>query len=99
MKRHDPKTNREMSTPLGTEADASVRLEEFGKELHELRLKHHLLDMVCIWNTCHEKDGGEAKMTGSLIMGNQLDCLLMAKAMATAIRDDVESMLAKAEGA
>lgn len=38
-------------------------------------------------------------MTGSLIMGNHLDCLLMAKAMATAIRDDVESVLAKAEGA
>lgn len=34
MKRHNPKTNREMSTPLGTDADAAARSEEFGKELH-----------------------------------------------------------------
>lgn len=41
MKANDPKLYRAMAEPLGDKVAAEARLEEFAKEVEQLRIKHH----------------------------------------------------------
>lgn len=100
MKPHDPKTNRQMSEPLGDKDAATARIDAFAEELGALRIKHHMLDIAVIYSTTYcgtygTEESDEERLTGSVIFGNQLDCLMMASAMTESLKTGVEELLSR----
>lgn len=90
MKANDPKVCRTMAEPLGDKDSAGVRLEEFAKEVEQLRLKHHMRNVVVMTDTVYaDSDGEEIVTGGSVRFGSELECLCLATTVRDKMIDDL----------
>lgn len=100
MRPHDPKTNRLMSEPLGDKDAAVARIDAFADDLAQLRIKHHMLDIAVIYATTYcgtygTEEADEDRLTGSVIFGNQMDCLVMSSALTESLKCGIEDLLSR----
>lgn len=94
MKANDPKISRAMSEPLGDKTASETRLAAFADEVQELRLKHHMRNVLIMTDTVFaDSDGEEIVTSGSVRFGNEIDCLCLATSVRDKMIEDLNQLV------
>lgn len=92
--KRNQKLFRQMSEPVGDLDAASARIDAFLKAVEQLRIDHHIRNVVVALDTVYTHGDDDDVSASSMCFGSEFDCMLLMTVVTESMQSSIGSRVA-----